>query len=121
MTVSDPDRLRSQVLWCLAMVEDPCSVVNATPMGLVDMGLVQSVTVQPTGDIDICLRLTSPFCEMLGYMRRAAIEKISKLDGAGTITITTDSGLDWSPQMMSAAARRRRERRLSELRGLASA
>lgn len=118
MTLADPERLRSQVLECLAMVEDPCSIVNDTPMSLVDMGLVQSVIVEPNGDIDICLRLTSPFCEMLGYMRRAAIEEISALDGAARITIRTDSGLDWSPEMMSPAARRRRQERLSMLRGL---
>lgn len=116
MTEAAAERLREEVLTCLDAVQDPCSVVNATPMGLVEMGLVESVAVAPGGDVDIRLRLTSPFCEMIGFMRKAAIERISALDGAGAITITTDAGLDWSPELMSADAQRRRRERLVELR-----
>lgn len=112
--------LREEVLACLDAVQDPCSVVNGTPMGLVDMGLVESVVVDDDGDIDICLRLTSPFCEMIGFMRKAAIERIAVLDGAGTVNVRTDSGLDWSPERMSPEAQERRRQRLLTLRGMAS-
>lgn len=118
MTDALVQRLREEVLACLDDVHDPCSVVNATPMGLVEMGLVDSVDVAGNGDIDIRLRLTSPFCEMIGFMRTAALEKIAALEEAGVVTISTDSGFEWTPDHMSPAARRRRERRLIALRGL---
>jgi len=112
MSSAATERLRKQVLACLDEIQDPCSVVNGTPMGLVEMGLVGSVDVSGNGDVDICLRLTSPFCEMIGFMKSEAISKIAALGGAGSVNVRCDSGFDWSPDLMSPAARRRRERRL---------
>lgn len=108
--------LRAQVLICLDEVKDPCSVANGTPEGLADMGLVKSVDVDVEGNVAICLRLTSPFCEMLGFMRKAVFEKLETLDGVGEVEITTDSGFDWTKGHMSPAAQRRRQARLEVLR-----
>lgn len=108
--------LTDQVLACLDEVKDPCSVANGTPEGLADMGIIKSVDITPAGDVTICLRLTSPFCEMLGFMRRAIFEKLAAVDGIGEVEILTDSGMDWSVREMSPAAQRRREARLEVLR-----
>lgn len=115
MCEETPSRLKAAVLGLLDEIYDPCSVATGLRMGLVEMGLVESVEISEAGDVDIRLRLTSPFCEMIGFMKGEAIDKISRLPEAKSITIHADAGLDWSSEMMTAAARRRRNERLRQL------
>lgn len=110
------EELRTQVFAYLDEIKDPCSVASGEPMGLVEMGLVRSVAISAAGDVSICLRLTSPFCEMIGFMKSAALEKIGKLPAIDSVVVQSDSGLDWSPDEMSPRLRRRRQERLRVLR-----
>lgn len=114
--MTSADALREKVLGCLDDVKDPCSVASSNPLGLVEMGLVRAVEISPTGDVSICLRLTSPFCEMIGFFKNEAIDKIRGLPGVGDVSVQSDSGFDWSPDAMSPRARAEREERLIALR-----
>lgn len=96
-------------------IKDPCSVAASTPMGLDEMGLVRSLEVDPDGRVAIVLRLTSPFCEMVPYMRNEAIARIEALPGVTSVVIEHDSGLDWEPELMAPSARRRQQQRLRAL------
>jgi metal-sulfur cluster biosynthetic enzyme len=99
-------------------IKDPCSVAAAIPMGLDEMGIVKSVTIGSSGHVEIALRLTSPVCEMIGYMRKEAIAKISALPGVRGVSVSHDSGLDWDHDMIAPAAQARRESRLAMLRAM---
>jgi metal-sulfur cluster biosynthetic enzyme len=92
----------------LNTIGDPCSVANGVPMGLDDMGLVESVDVGPDGDVQIKLRLTSPTCVMVSHFKIQAEELTREIPGVRNVAVRSDLGLDWSPDMMSASARRRR-------------
>lgn len=81
-------------------------------MGLAEMGLVDHVDISPDGDVKIRLRLTSPFCPMIGYMTTEAIERVRSLDGVRSVAVQGDAGLDWSPDMISPEAQERRRLRL---------
>lgn len=104
--------LRIAVLEQLDLIKDPCSVAGGTPMGLTELGLVESVDISAADDVTVNLRLTSPFCHMIAFMKSEAESKVGALPGVRSVTVTADKGLDWSPTMIAAPAQRRREDRL---------
>ncbi len=104
--------LHDEVLRCLDEIQDPCSVAAGTPMGLAEMGLVGSVRISPSGDVEIDLRLTSPFCHMIGFMKTEAMAKVGALEGVRGVTVTGDAGLDWSPDLITPDAQQRRREQL---------
>lgn len=100
--------LEAQILKRLNAIEDPCSVATGTAIGLADMGLVEGVAVSQEGDVRITLRLTSPTCNMLGYMAEEASARLRDLAGVRAVEVVADGGLDWAPSMMSPSAQERR-------------
>ena len=68
--------LHAMVLAQLDEIEDPCSVASGTPMGLVEMGLVDSVNVSAGGLVEVNLRLTSPLCHMIGFFKVEAVRRL---------------------------------------------
>lgn len=105
-----------RILERLDEVKDPCSVTAGEPMGLAEMGLVKSTDVSDDGDVSLVLRLTSPFCEMIGFLTSQAEEKVGGLPGVRSVRVATDSGFDWSPEDMSPEMQHRRQARLSAVR-----
>jgi metal-sulfur cluster biosynthetic enzyme len=108
------EEIRREVLRRLDQIQDPCSVAGGTPMGLDEMGLVKSVDVSADGDVEIDLRLTSPFCHMIGFMKKTAIEKASSIEGVRAVEVNGDTGLEWTPSMIAPAAEKRRRDRLED-------
>jgi len=110
--------LTREILRVLDEIHDPCSVSMSMPMGLDEMGLVKEVRVTPAGHVDITLRLTSPFCEMVPFMKGEAISRVAALDGVTRVEVRHDSGLDWDHDLIAPRAQERRRRRLGALRRL---
>lgn len=115
---ADPVVAEGEIRELLDEIKDPCSVAAAVPMGLNEMGLVERVTIAESGQVEIRLRLTSPVCEMIGYMRKEAIDKIGALPGVTGVSVSHDAGLDWDHDMIAPEAQARRQRRLAMLRDL---
>jgi metal-sulfur cluster biosynthetic enzyme len=110
-----PDELETDaaVRGCLDEIADPCSMASASPMGLAEMGLVKAVTVSADGDVRIDLRLTSPTCNMLGFMAEEATRRVRELPGVRSVEVVADEGMDWAPSMIAPAAQERRRERLT--------
>ncbi len=108
----------AQVRDVLDQIKDPCSVASCIPMGLTEMGLIKTVQIDADGSIDIELRLTSPFCEMIGFLQSEAIAKVSALPGVTGVTVRRDNGFDWDHDLIAPAAQARRRARLDMLRAL---
>ncbi len=115
-----PD-LRSEVLAELDTILDPCSVANGTPMGLVEMGLLDALEINDAGAVTISLRLTSPFCHMIGHFKTEARQRLLALRGVTSVTLLADNGLDWLPERMSASAQMLRNERLQHMQSMAEA
>lgn len=96
-------------------IMDPCSVAGGTPMGLSEMGLIGSVDMSADGDVAIMLRLTAPFCHMIAFLQSETIARVGSLPGVRSVTVTTDQGLDWSPDLIRGEARRRRQERIVDI------
>ena len=80
--------------------------------------------IAPYGDngrVSIALRLTSPVCEMIGYMRKEAMVKVGAMPGVGEVSAGHVSWLDWDHDLIAPAAQVRRERRLAMLREVRAA
>ncbi len=110
--------LEQEVRAALDTIKDPCSVATCVPMGLDEMGIVKSIAVAPDGHVDVEFRLTSPFCEMIAYMRNEALAKVGTLPGVTGVTVRHDRGLDWDSDMIAPAAQARRRQRLDMLHAL---
>lgn len=109
--VGDP-RVAADIRRALDSIGDPCSVGSGVPMGIEEMGLVEAVEVDPDGNVVIKLRLTSPTCHMVSYFKVEAEERARQIPGVRSVRAVSDTGLDWSPEMMSAAAKQRRRESL---------
>ena len=109
--VGDP-RVAADIRRALDSIGDPCSVGSGVPMGIEEMGLVEAVEVDLDGNVVIRLRLTSPTCHMVSYFKVEAEERARQVLGVRSVRAVSDTGLDWSPEMMSAAAKQRRRESL---------
>ncbi len=118
-----PDRhdvLRELITAELDEIKDPCSLAAGTPMGLAEMGLVDTIGIDDAGKVVVKLRLTSPFCHMIGYFTKEASRRIEALPGVTGVELQADNGLDWSPSRISPAATARRSQYLDRLASVAS-
>jgi metal-sulfur cluster biosynthetic enzyme len=122
--------LKQRVLERIDAVQDPCSLAQATPVGLSEMGLVTDVRLsEPDAegrrDVELVLRVTAPGCMYVPFMDRSIRAALGELEEIGEISTEWDPNADWKPAEIAAPARRRieaaRERRRAEVRRLAAA
>jgi metal-sulfur cluster biosynthetic enzyme len=101
-----------EVMRILNAIVDPCSIAAGMPIGLVDMGIVQSVEVQ--GDaVRITLLPTFPGCIYTAVFSDEIARRLAEVGWTGEVAIELDtSGSIWDEDRMEPAARKR----LSEVR-----
>ncbi len=90
-------------------------MASGMPMGLSEMGLIGDLGITSDGEVAIKLRLTSPFCHMIGFFKVEAEQRLMKLPGVTAVSLCADNGLDWSPDLISGAAQQQRLERLSQM------
>lgn len=95
----------------LNRVPDPCSAASGEPIGLVDMGLIESWSMGDNGSLRVRMGVTSPCCTLAGNIANAASEALRALPGVNDVDITFDAERFWTPDMMSSEARGRLDRR----------
>lgn len=103
------------IIALLDEIKDPCSVASGTAMGLAEMGLVDTIDISPQGDVAIRLRLTSPFCHMIGFFKTEVQRRVLALPGIASVSLSADNGLDWSPERIAPAAQARRAAMLQKM------
>ena len=99
----------------LRSVVDPCSAAVGTDIDVVELGLIDAVTVEGNA-VTVSMRLTSPGCLMVEYFAREVDEAVGALPGVKRVTLETDAGFEWHRGMMESSARAKRQRRRRELR-----
>jgi metal-sulfur cluster biosynthetic enzyme len=92
----------------LREVVDPCSAGTGSNLDIVEMGLVKSIEISAS-HVDVEMRLTSPACFMVPYFIDEVEEHVGSLDGVESVDLETDDGFEWSRDMMTETARRRRQ------------
>lgn len=97
-------------------IKDPCSMASGVPLGLDEMGLIDEVEIGEQGRVVLKLRLTSPFCHMIGFFKNEASARVMALPGVTAVELEADNGLDWSPERISASGQAKREHHLARMR-----
>jgi metal-sulfur cluster biosynthetic enzyme len=99
----------------LRSVVDPCSAAVGTDIDVVELGLIEAVTVEGNA-VTVSMRLTSPGCLMVEYFAREVDEVVGALPGVERVTLEPDAGFEWHRGMMESSARAKRQRRRRKLR-----
>lgn len=107
------DDLTAKVWDRLTQVLDPCSCFTDNPVNIVELGLVESVTV--TGDTaNIELLLTSPGCTYLPYIEQDVEERVSNVEGIKTVEIAQITDQIWTRERMADDVRKDRREHFRE-------
>ena len=99
---------RLGVLAAINQVVDPCSVGVRVPIGVVDMGLVESVDLDG-GRVSIEMITTAPFCLFTGLFEEQIQQQVSVLPWVESVHVAFNSDPRllgaWDEERMSVAAR----------------
>jgi metal-sulfur cluster biosynthetic enzyme len=99
---------RLGVLAAINQVVDPCSAGVRVPIGVVDMGLVESVNLNG-GRVSIELLTTAPFCLFTGLLEEEVQRRVSALPWVESVHVAFNSDPrllgTWDEKRMSAGAR----------------
>ena len=102
---ADPaDRLRGR----MREIVDPCSAATGSNLDIVEMGLVKSIRVED-GHADVEIRLTNPMCHMVSYFMKEIEDRVEEIEGLDSVAVENDGGFEWSEEMMSEEATRKRQ------------
>lgn len=101
--------LEATVRELLDTVVDPCSARMGAPRGLVGMGLVQAVAIEPA-TIRVSLVLTGPGCFYYFQFADAIERALESVAGGRSIEVDIDERQMWTPERMRPAPIRIRNR-----------
>ena len=118
-----PDR--AALMRALGEVHDPCCADRG--ISIVDMGVVEDVRVRGA-HVSVDLVPTTGWCPFVAAMSAAIPERLRRLDGVESVDVQVVWEPAWTPERLSADARRKlslpleelephRRRRLAETRG----
>lgn len=104
-------------------VDDPCSLAQGVPIGLVDMGLLLGLelTEAPAGGfhVRLDLRVTAPGCMYTPYFERELRQRLEALPEVRSLRLEWRPDLEWTPSDIAPAARERLRQRRERLLTLA--
>jgi metal-sulfur cluster biosynthetic enzyme len=117
--------LEERVRAAIDEVRDPCSLAQAIPIGISEMGMVTDVRLgEPRADgrrdVELVLRVTAPGCMYVPFMDRSIKAAVGELEEIGEISTDWDPEAEWRPGDIAAPAQERiaesRQRRLRQHR-----
>ena len=92
--------VRDDVIAVLKTVYDP-----EIPVDIYELGLIYEVEVEPTGDVQVVMTLTTPMCPVAETLPPEVEAKIRDVPGVGHVQLDLVWEPPWSMDMMSDAAR----------------
>ena len=95
-----PASLEEQVIDTLKTVYDP-----EIPVNIHELGLIYNLHVDPTGDVEIAMTLTSPNCPVAGSMPQEVKERVAALPGVREVKVDLVWDPPWDKDRMSEAAK----------------
>jgi metal-sulfur cluster biosynthetic enzyme len=95
------------VLNKLDNVIDPCSNGIGIQHSLLDMGMVDEIEIFER-KVTVHIHLTTPMCKMIPYFVDEVEREVGELPGVNDVSLKTDGGFQWKPDMMDEDAYRER-------------
>ncbi len=100
MTQPDPARIEADIVDTLQTIYDP-----EIPVNIYELGLIYDVDIDPSGDVQVAMTLTSPACPVAESLPVEVESKIAALPGVRTVRVEIVWEPPWDPDMMSEAAK----------------
>ncbi|MUV85551.1 DUF59 domain-containing protein [Natronomonas sp. CBA1123] len=101
---------QDHVVQQLEEVLDPCSCNTASPVSIVELGLVEEIQVE---DRSVSIRLlpTSPMCLYMGQIMRDAEREVQKIDAIDDVDIEIINATEkmWRPERLSEDLKKARD------------
>ena len=96
----DAGAVRDDVIAVLKTVYDP-----EIPVDIYELGLIYEVEVEPNGDVQVVMTLTTPMCPVAETLPPEVEAKVRDVHGVGHVQLDLVWEPPWSMDMMSDAAR----------------
>lgn len=103
------DRVRDR----LNEVLDPCSTFTEKPQSIVDLGLVDGVSIDDR-DVTVELLPTNQLCMYIPHMMEDIEKRVGELPGIDSITVETVADKVWTQDRMTEEAATEREEYFTE-------
>jgi FeS assembly SUF system protein len=94
------EEVEQAIVEALKTVYDP-----EIPVNIYEMGLIYDLNVEPGGNVQIKMTLTSPGCPVAGTLPGEVKAKAETVPGVGVAEVEVVWDPVWNPSMMSEAAR----------------
>lgn len=75
------------------------------PVNIYDLGLIYTIDIAQTGDVDVIMTLTAPGCPVAGDMPGWLSDAIEPLPGVKSVNVEITFDPPWGMDMMSDEAR----------------
>jgi metal-sulfur cluster biosynthetic enzyme len=109
------DERKNRVKTQLEKVLDPCSCMSEHPINIVDLGLIEAISLDGR-DAEITLLLTSQRCTYFLDINDEIRERVESLEEIDSCEVHQDtSGKIWTNDRMSQAERKARRKRFHEM------
>lgn len=89
-------------------VLDPCSTFTEKPQSIVDLGLVDGVSIDD-GDVTVDLLPTNQLCMYIPHMAEDIENRVGGIPGVDSITVETVADTVWTQDRMTDEAYEERE------------
>jgi metal-sulfur cluster biosynthetic enzyme len=93
----------------LSRVIDPCSLVNGTRLSLIDLGMIDDLSVAADGTISIDLLLDDPLCLYMGAIHEEIHDRIAEVAPDAAVQITIRGDVIWTSARATPATRQKIE------------
>jgi FeS assembly SUF system protein len=92
--------IEDSIVEALKTVYDP-----EIPVNIYEMGLIYDLNIEPGGQVQIKMTLTSPACPVAGSLPGEVKDKVESVPGVAAAEVEVVWDPVWNPSMMSEAAR----------------
>ena len=95
-----PGTLEPGIIAALRTCFDP-----EIPLNVYDLNLIYGIEVDPQGNVEVRMTLTSPSCPVAGTLPGEVQQKVASVAGVRTAHVALVWDPPWEPSMLSEAAR----------------
>jgi FeS assembly SUF system protein len=96
----DTTLLEAKVIEMIQTCYDP-----EIPVNVYELGLIYEVKVDPAGEVNVKMTLTSPMCPVAGTLPPEVEAKVASVPGVKTAHVHVVWEPPWTPEKMSEAAK----------------
>jgi metal-sulfur cluster biosynthetic enzyme len=100
VTAGTPPPESAAVMTALGRVIDP-----EIGISIVDLGLVNSLNIDSSGDVNVAVALTTPECPVVSQLGAQAAKEVIAVPGLRKVRVRLDPTLPWDPNRLTPEAR----------------